>query len=996
MTDSINMIAALPQTAAEPLLKNAPENGSQPDLFQQILNDAAKNSPGDVSLETPGDGNQAVFLNEPVSRLKGFAALPFGGGISNQYPPDIAIQVFQAPNQTGSEKSADGENEATLADLTASAEDASPESSKDGEKELPQDNTQTAATHTDAMTIQNGLAQASLPAGLPILPTILASLPAPGLPASGLPESEADSDMKVGLVSAAELTPDINRKGDSQVPPLASNSVPEKIAATAEFAVKLPDGNGDSPVGLAGMGDSADTKIVTDVVPESPVAGGMATHLQRLADSGNDAAVKIPVDTAGPAEAAKNPSGPEMKSETKNLSGLEVQPKTIRPSGMTIKPDQISLSGMEIQPASQGPSDLEIPPHTVTASGIKLQPDLVSLSGMKLQPNLKTISGMELRSGLISASGLEAQPNTMALSGMELQPGTITPSGIEMQADTISLSGVEIQPRKSSLPESSFPETELRAETNAAGIPIQSEGPDKIDAGIPIQSAKPDKKIDAGIQISGNDLPEMELQSPLADPSGARPEITSDTAGQPDLVVQAGTIRLPEKDHRANPSLLKFAEPISWEYPKEIPLSSSVLQTSTDSILETRGANFSGYATVGMELRPDLISVAGVESIPGLKQLANAKSPASLRNQSVLQSLTQAGELFGLQPTAAEGVSKPMPGAVTWTNFHLKSVFPTGNSMQEPARAFPNQTAVAPANAGTLGEEASMPISGLAARIAGGYSPEIRVANRLGSDGGFNPVSTVMASKPGESGQTHGFPSVAAELPTITVEMAAANPTAANSESRFELPTHYGAHEGIKLGMRLKTHEIPSTSRQTEGTAESAPVVSPLAAVHPAQQTEAVKDPVPTPATHRTSPEELYPQIIDKAKLMVMNGQHEMEVSLKPDHLGKIQLKVTMENQQMTAKFVAESQQVKEIIENHLPALRQHLQETGLQVDALTVATGSPNGAGQFQQQGHHSSDTAQSGSGRRQFFQERALGNEPETRSPNRMGPNSMIDFVA
>ena len=94
-------------------------------------------------------------------------------------------------------------------------------------------------------------------------------------------------------------------------------------------------------------------------------------------------------------------------------------------------------------------------------------------------------------------------------------------------------------------------------------------------------------------------------------------------------------------------------------------------------------------------------------------------------------------------------------------------------------------------------------------------------------------------------------------------------------------------------------------------------------------------------AAHTAGKDQLFTQIMEHAKLMLSGNQSELEMSLKPDHLGKLQLKVMVENQVVTARFVAESQQVKQIIETNLNQLRDQLRESGLHVDYLSVSVGN-------------------------------------------------------
>ena len=102
--------------------------------------------------------------------------------------------------------------------------------------------------------------------------------------------------------------------------------------------------------------------------------------------------------------------------------------------------------------------------------------------------------------------------------------------------------------------------------------------------------------------------------------------------------------------------------------------------------------------------------------------------------------------------------------------------------------------------------------------------------------------------------------------------------------------------------------------------------------------------------TRATGKDQLFGQIVENAKLMLAGNHSEMEMNLKPEHLGKLQLKVTIENQVVTASFVAESQQVKEIIETNLGQLRDHLRESGLKVDQLAVYVGTDANQQQFNQ----------------------------------------------
>lgn len=85
-------------------------------------------------------------------------------------------------------------------------------------------------------------------------------------------------------------------------------------------------------------------------------------------------------------------------------------------------------------------------------------------------------------------------------------------------------------------------------------------------------------------------------------------------------------------------------------------------------------------------------------------------------------------------------------------------------------------------------------------------------------------------------------------------------------------------------------------------------------------------------------------QVIKKADIILREGHSEMIMKLEPESLGKLNLKIVVENGLTTAKFIAESQQVKEIIESSFNQLKDALQEKGIAVQNFSVAVGQQFG----------------------------------------------------
>lgn len=83
---------------------------------------------------------------------------------------------------------------------------------------------------------------------------------------------------------------------------------------------------------------------------------------------------------------------------------------------------------------------------------------------------------------------------------------------------------------------------------------------------------------------------------------------------------------------------------------------------------------------------------------------------------------------------------------------------------------------------------------------------------------------------------------------------------------------------------------------------------------------------------------EILNQVVEKAKVLIGGEKAEMVMDLKPDNLGKLSLKVVTEHGMVVAKFVAESQQVKQVLEANMQTLKDSLEKQGLTVQGFSVS----------------------------------------------------------
>lgn len=117
---------------------------------------------------------------------------------------------------------------------------------------------------------------------------------------------------------------------------------------------------------------------------------------------------------------------------------------------------------------------------------------------------------------------------------------------------------------------------------------------------------------------------------------------------------------------------------------------------------------------------------------------------------------------------------------------------------------------------------------------------------------------------------------------------------------------------------------------------------------------------------------EVMNQVVENAKVILGQDKSEMVIQLKPDHLGKLELKVVTEQGIVAAKFIAENQKVKEIIETNMQLLKDSLEKQGISIDSVSVQVGQDR-KGDYQQQNSYagkssgSADRVKHGEGRQE-----------------------------
>jgi len=129
----------------------------------------------------------------------------------------------------------------------------------------------------------------------------------------------------------------------------------------------------------------------------------------------------------------------------------------------------------------------------------------------------------------------------------------------------------------------------------------------------------------------------------------------------------------------------------------------------------------------------------------------------------------------------------------------------------------------------------------------------------------------------------------------------------------------------------------PQSSAEGEADTPSSPVLQQLEAAIPKMQ---VRDVPPSLQNSQAAvdPQNLMDQVVKKAEVMIKDNSSEMTLHLKPDFMGKMTIKIAVDEAgTVTAHFSTSSQQVKNVLEQNMQTLRLTLEAQGIKVDRTEV-----------------------------------------------------------
>ncbi|SFB57376.1 hook-length control protein FliK [Cohnella sp. OV330] len=203
---------------------------------------------------------------------------------------------------------------------------------------------------------------------------------------------------------------------------------------------------------------------------------------------------------------------------------------------------------------------------------------------------------------------------------------------------------------------------------------------------------------------------------------------------------------------------------------------------------------------------------------------------------------------------------------------------------------------------------------------------------------GPSPVKT--DRKPAGTNQGHSAVQ-SAEPDAESVDAAASQVEVKRSYPVFKEPVVYWNLHASSAQGESATSEQATIADATAGTEEQPanlnwqPIASD-AGVKP-DFAASVKQQAPVTVPGNQFAEQMDKFLVKQFKLTSGNGISEANLNLHPEHLGEVQIRLTIQNGVLNAQFVTHNEAAKELLENQMAQLRGTLQNQGIQVDRVEV-----------------------------------------------------------
>lgn len=167
---------------------------------------------------------------------------------------------------------------------------------------------------------------------------------------------------------------------------------------------------------------------------------------------------------------------------------------------------------------------------------------------------------------------------------------------------------------------------------------------------------------------------------------------------------------------------------------------------------------------------------------------------------------------------------------------------------------------------------------------------------------------------------------------------------------------------GFELMQGLAKGSAAQSTSQTQGNATAASAFSAAlqhASAATSQPAAAVHRPIDVPFGQQGWDQALGDRVVWYANQQIQNA----EVRLNPPHLGPLEMRISVDNDQASVSFTSHHAAVRDALENAMPRLRDMFADSGLNLVNVNVSQHSlPDQRGFSQQPGSHPSQGGQAG----------------------------------
>ncbi|MGN7412241.1 flagellar hook-length control protein FliK [Paenibacillus sp. SAF-068] len=164
---------------------------------------------------------------------------------------------------------------------------------------------------------------------------------------------------------------------------------------------------------------------------------------------------------------------------------------------------------------------------------------------------------------------------------------------------------------------------------------------------------------------------------------------------------------------------------------------------------------------------------------------------------------------------------------------------------------------------------------------------------------------------------------------------------------------------GANSGIQVKDETETTSASKAGGEVEHSTIITAGELSLRSSGTTAGKPAEPVMQTSQFA-KEMTQFVVNKLDIVQQKGFSEATISLRPEHLGKLDVQITLQNGQLVARFMTEHTMAKDMLEQQMMQLRSSLQAQGIQVERLEVTQNSSIGSQMYQDGGRQPGSNSQ------------------------------------